>query len=55
MITFLLLAMTKQDNSLYELKLQIFGQNYLPLVPIYFEYYSDIPNYMLLDIKTRKK
>lgn len=52
MITFLLLAMTKQDNSLYELKVQIFGQNYLPLVPIYFEYYSDIPNYMLLDINT---
>jgi hypothetical protein len=52
MITFLLLIITKQDNSLYELKIEIFGQNYLPLVPIYFDYYSDIPKFMLLDINS---
>ena len=50
LINILLFEIVKQDNSLYEFPIEIFGQNYLPLIPLYFDDYLTIPKLMLLDI-----
>ena len=47
-------SFTKQDEPLYDFPIEIFGQNYLPMIPIYFKNYKSLPKLMLLDINIDK-
>ena len=45
---------TNQEDSLYNFPIEILGQHYLPMIPIYFKEYSSLPKLMLLDINIDK-
>ena len=47
-------SFTKQDDPLYEFPIEIFGQNYLPMIPVYFKNEKSLPKLMLLDINIDK-
>ena len=48
------LMLTKQDNSFYTFPIEIFSQNYLPMIPIFFKELSYNPKLLLLDINSEK-
>ena len=45
---------TTHSNTLYNFPIDIFSHNYLPMIPIYFKYYSSLPKFMVLDINADK-
>ena len=47
-------SFTKQDEPLYKFPIEIFGQNYLPMIPVYFKNEKSLPKLMLLDINIDK-
>ena len=47
-------SFSKQDEPLYEFPIEIFGQNYLPMIPVYFKNEKSLPKLMLLDINIDK-
>ena len=47
-------SFTNQDEPLYNFPIEIFGQNYLPMIPVYFKKYESLPKLMLLDINIDK-
>lgn len=54
LIYFLIFTLSNQKNSLYNIPIEISGQNYLPIIPIYNEEDASIPKLMLLDINLDK-
>ena len=47
-------SFSKEDDPIYEFPIEIFGQNYLPMIPVYFKKYESLPKLMLLDINIDK-
>ena len=47
-------SLSKQDDSVYNFPIEIFSQNYLPMIPIYFKELTSNPKLLLLDINSEK-
>ena len=45
-----LIFFVKQDDSLYKIPIDIMGQNFIPVIPIYINEFSLIPKLLTLDI-----
>ena len=45
-----LIFFVKQDDSLYKIPIDIMGQNFIPVIPIYINEYSLIPKLLTIDI-----
>ena len=54
LIYFLIFNSSKQENTLYNIPIEISGQNYLPIIQIYNTEVSSIPKLMVLDINIDK-
>ena len=54
LINIILFISPQEYNYLYNFPFEIIGQDYLPMIPIYFKDYSLIPKLMLIDINIDK-
>ena len=53
-IYILIFSFSNQNELFYDFPIEIFGQNYLPMIPIYFKNSKSLPKLMLLDINIDK-
>ena len=52
LIIFSIFFSVKQNDSLYKIPIDIVGQNYIPMIPIYINEYPSIPKLLSLDINS---
>ena len=54
LLIFSLFLLVKQNDSLYKIQIDIVSQNYIPVIPIYFNEYPSIPKLLTLDLNSQE-